>query len=217
MQRLAFAGALAERLGQETPAGILIGDLHCQCAQKLPARCSVKIGQRAAQSGWAWRLHQEETFACTDTGDKDSDPCMVGLYAWGWNSAGQLGVGHTQVSLQHLCARTRTRTRPTLPICSFGAHAGLQKNVQTPRLVKSLMNKRISMVACGGPSTVLLTDDDEVWAFGANNRGQLGLGENSESMEPKMLAPPKGMPKASWKVELIACGYAHTVFLADNG
>jgi alpha-tubulin suppressor-like RCC1 family protein len=87
--------------------------------------------------------------------------------------------------------------------------------MKKPGKVGPLKDKRVSMVACGGPYTVLATDDEEVWAFGANARGQLGLGEQSEeSMQPKMLPPPKGM--LSWKVELIACGYAHTVFLTDN-
>lgn len=87
--------------------------------------------------------------------------------------------------------------------------------MKTPGLVGPLTDKRVSMVACGGPYTVLATDDEEVWAFGANARGQLGLGEMSEeSMQPRKLPPPKGL--LSWKVELIACGYAHTVFLTDN-
>ena len=80
-----------------------------------------------------------------------------------------------------------------------------------------LTDKRVCMVACGGPYTVLATDDEQVWAFGANARGQLGLGAEQtedESMEPMLLSPPQGL--LSWKVELIACGYAHTVFLTDN-
>jgi len=83
--------------------------------------------------------------------------------------------------------------------------------------VAPLTDKRVCMVACGGPYTVLATDDEQVWAFGANARGQLGLGAEQtedESMEPMLLSPPQGL--LSWKVELIACGYAHTVFLTDN-
>lgn len=90
-----------------------------------------------------------------------------------------------------------------------------QDDIKQPRLVGALVNKRIRMVACGGPYTIFATEDEEIWACGANSRGQLGLGEQfTESMEPKMLAPPKGM--VSWKVEMIACGHAHTIFLTDN-
>jgi alpha-tubulin suppressor-like RCC1 family protein len=87
--------------------------------------------------------------------------------------------------------------------------------MKKPGLVGPLTDKRVCMVACGGPYTVLATDDEQVWAFGANARGQLGLGEQSdESMVPRKLSPPKDL--LSWKVELIACGYAHTVFLTDD-
>ena len=102
----------------------------------------------------------------------------------------------------------RTRLKPAAPLPA-------QLDMKIPGLVGPLTDKRVSMVACGGPYTVLATDDEEVWAFGANARGQLGLGEQSEeSMKPRKLPPPKGL--LSWKVELIACGYAHTVFLTDN-
>jgi hypothetical protein len=136
--------------------------------------------------------------------------------------------------------------------------------MKRPGSVVPLEDKHVSMVACGGPYTVLATDSDEVWAFGANARGQLGLGgqssvclcvhrwpaqlttggrvvvgeQSDESLIPKQvggkpgsylsdnmqvlwgrcacvqLPPPRG--HLSWKVELIACGYAHTVFLVED-
>ena len=80
--------------------------------------------------------------------------------------------------------------------------------------VGPLADKRVAIVACGGPYTVLATDTEEVWGFGANARGQLGLGHVMDQLQPCRLDPPK--PLLSWKVELIACGYAHTVFLTDD-
>ena len=110
----------------------------------------------------------------------------VGLSAFGWNGTGQLGTGD-------------------------------KVDMKRPGIVEPLQDKSVSMVACGGPYTVLATDTDEVWAFGANSRGQLGLGEEAvaqESLVPQQLKPPRGL--TSWNVELIACGYAHTVFLVEN-
>jgi hypothetical protein len=45
-------------------------------------------------------------------------------------------------------------------------------------------------------------------------RGQLGLGHVMDQLQPCRLDPPA--PLLSWKVELIACGYAHTVFLTHD-
>lgn len=48
----------------------------------------------------------------------------------------------------------------------------------------------------------------------ARHRGQLGLGHVMDQLQPCRLDPP--LPLLSWKVELIACGYAHTVFLTHD-
>ena len=148
----------------------------------------------------------------------------TGLYAFGWNGAGQLGTGDKedmkvrpppQASTQQLRRACSLRLPP--PQWRSEADQPLAPAPQTPGRVAPLTDKRVCMVACGGPYTVLATDDEQVWAFGANARGQLGLGAEQtedESMEPMLLSPPQGL--LSWKVELIACGYAHTVFLTDN-
>eukprot|EP01052_Picozoa_sp_SAG31_P050125 SAG31_NODE_11301_length_1044_cov_1.044444_1_plen_214_part_01 len=87
-------------------------------------------------------------------------------------------------------------------------------NKKTACPVAPLDDKRVAMVACGGPYTVLATDSEEVWGFGANTRGQLGLGHTIDQLMPCRLEPPK--PLVSWKVEQISCGYAHTVFLTED-
>jgi alpha-tubulin suppressor-like RCC1 family protein len=39
-----------------------------------------------------------------------------------------------------------------------------------------LHGKLVELVACGGAHTVVKTSSQEVYAFGLNNKGQLGLG-----------------------------------------
>ena len=43
-------------------------------------------------------------------------------------------------------------------------------NKKTACAVEPLADKRVAIVACGGPYTVLATDTEEVWGFGANAR-----------------------------------------------
>jgi hypothetical protein len=43
-------------------------------------------------------------------------------------------------------------------------------NKKTACAVEPLADKRVAIVACGGPYTVLATDSEEVWGFGANAR-----------------------------------------------
>lgn len=43
-------------------------------------------------------------------------------------------------------------------------------NKKTACAVEPLADKNVAIVACGGPYTVLATDTEEVWGFGANAR-----------------------------------------------
>ena len=69
------------------------------------------------------------------------------VWAWGDNSSGQLGLGHT---------------RP----------------VTGPSKVLGLPSKVLA-VAAGSQHSAALLADGSIWVWGANNRGQLGLGESN--------------------------------------
>lgn len=73
---------------------------------------------------------------------------------FGKNNAGQLGLGHWGTN-------QRAPDRPVrLP--------RIDPPPAVPRLVKK--------VACGGRHTVVLSTSGELWSFGANEHGQLGMG-----------------------------------------
>ena len=76
------------------------------------------------------------------------------IRTFGKNSSGQLGLGHwnsTQRTPDKLVRLPRIDPPPPVP-----------------RLVKK--------VACGGRHTVILSTAGELWSFGANEHGQLGMG-----------------------------------------
>ncbi|XP_075447285.1 RCC1 and BTB domain-containing protein 2-like isoform X2 [Ascaphus truei] len=104
------------------------------------------------------------------------------LYAWGYNNSGQVGSGSTA-------------------------------NQPIPRKVTScLQNKVVVSIACGQMCSMAVVDNGEVYAWGYNGNGQLGLGSSGNQPTPCRIAALQGI-----RVEQVVCGYAHTLALTDEG
>lgn len=104
------------------------------------------------------------------------------VYAWGQNNCGQVGSG-------------------------ISSHQG------APRKVNSgLTGKKVVSVACGQTSSVAVTDSGEVYGWGYNGVGQLGIGNYVNQLNPS-----KVTALATVVIEKVACGYAHTLALSDEG
>ena len=67
-------------------------------------------------------------------------------------------------------------------------------------------------VTCGQTSSMLILDSGEVFGWGYNGNGQLGLGSNSNQLSPCRIALLNGLV-----IVKIVCGYAHTLALTDEG
>ena len=76
------------------------------------------------------------------------------VHTFGKNSSGQLGLGHWRT-----CQRS-----PDAPV----RLPRIDPAPTVPRLVKK--------VACGGRHTVILSTSGELWSYGSNDHGQLGMG-----------------------------------------
>ncbi|XP_053563999.1 RCC1 and BTB domain-containing protein 2 isoform X2 [Bombina bombina] len=104
------------------------------------------------------------------------------VYAWGYNNSGQVGSGSTA-------------------------------NQPIPRKVTScLQNKVVVGIACGQMCSMAVVENGEVYAWGYNGNGQLGLGSSGNQPTPCRIAALQGI-----RVEQIVCGYAHTLALTDEG
>jgi alpha-tubulin suppressor-like RCC1 family protein len=73
-----------------------------------------------------------------------------------------------------------------------------------------LHGKFVDMVACGRGHTLCVCQL-EVFAWGANDKGQLGIGSLFDSPFPKAVVALQGS-----QVDGIACGFAHTVVLSQR-
>ncbi|XP_077578799.1 RCC1 and BTB domain-containing protein 2 isoform X2 [Stigmatopora nigra] len=104
------------------------------------------------------------------------------VYAWGYNNSGQVGSGSTA-------------------------------NQPTPRRVSScLQSKVVVNIACGQLCSMAVLDNGEIYGWGYNCNGQLGLGNTGNQQTPCRVAALQGV-----KVVQVACGYAHTLALTDDG
>ncbi|KAM9477010.1 putative E3 ubiquitin-protein ligase HERC3 [Clarias gariepinus] len=86
-----------------------------------------------------------------------------------------------------------------------------QSNI--PRKISPLNNLHIAQVACGSYHTVVLTKDGQLFTWGQNSRGQLGLGKGEpSSLSPQPLKSLCGIPLAQ-----ISAGGDHSFALSLSG
>jgi alpha-tubulin suppressor-like RCC1 family protein len=97
------------------------------------------------------------------------------VWGFGFNRYGQLGLGDN-----------KDRIKPT-PILSQGDKI------------------KAKFVSCGDYHTMMIDLDDNVWSFGDNQYGQLGLGDNQRRDIPTLLE--------NIKARSISCGRWHTMII----
>ena len=67
----------------------------------------------------------------------------------------------------------------------LGTSRGLKNTI--PRLVPALEGFFIEDIAVGSEHTLALTNEGQVWAWGSNRDGQLGLGHYHYMIEPEVI------------------------------
>nr|CAD7459960.1 unnamed protein product [Timema tahoe] len=104
------------------------------------------------------------------------------VYAWGQNNCGQVG-------------------------------SGMSTNQSAPRKVNSCIGgKKVVSIACGQTSSMAVVDSGEVYGWGYNGNGQLGLGNTVNQLNPSRVTNLHGVV-----VTKIVCGYAHSMAVSDVG
>lgn len=105
------------------------------------------------------------------------------IYAWGMGSDGQLGLNN------------------------------FEECVRVPRNIKSLSDVQIAQVACGYRHSHALSKGGQVYSWGQNRFGQLGLGMDGHSISsPQLIQSLQGIPFAQ-----ISAGGAHSFALTLSG
>ena len=105
-------------------------------------------------------------------------------------------------------------------VFSFGSDASGQLGhnqgsnmLRVPRLVKSLATMKVVAVGAGQYHSAALTAGGQLYTWGNNSRGQLGLGRTSDMVfTPTLVESLAGLPLAG-----ICCGGNHTVAVTRSG
>ncbi len=106
------------------------------------------------------------------------------VFAWGSDRYGQLGLGNKQTGRCYCIPR----------FCSF--------------------NVTIRSVSCGDEHSAFITGKGQIFTFGSNSEGRLGLGDKSvaQSSTPCLVES-----LCRQRATQVACGWGHTAAVLDNG
>ena len=157
------------------------------------------------------------------------------LFAWGANSEGQLGDGKTNSLLQP----TKIEFTPAgaeaplgwIKVACGDAHTiGIDKDgsmhvwgdnrkgqlgigdltITQKLLPTQVGTKKWSLVAAGSNHSVAIQTDSSLWAWGANNNGQVGNGASTDVAAPEQVGT-----KTDWLQ--VAAGSEHTIAVSTTG
>jgi alpha-tubulin suppressor-like RCC1 family protein len=146
------------------------------------------------------------------------------LWAWGSNYHGQLGLGKalttvnqpTKIQNSHSFIQISAGNYITMAVDSNGevwyfgdfSHECVRNIVYTPKRVESL--REIKSVSCGSCFWVALGYSGKLWSFGANDEGNLGLGDFTDRLIPCKMKRLKNIVQ-------IASGFSHSLILDTDG
>ena len=145
------------------------------------------------------------------------------LYSFGYNYRGQVrGVTRMSVSQFHLqllqYSVSLTLCFPFPSFCfviTFQLGHGSTTIESVPRLVKSLILKKVISAACSYHHSVLLCSDGSLYSCGRNDCGQLGHGDTVDKKTPHQVTSLGATTDG--KISEISCGQFHTVMLTSGG
>ncbi|RLN96463.1 hypothetical protein BBJ28_00010025 [Nothophytophthora sp. Chile5] len=103
-------------------------------------------------------------------------------YSWGYNDRGQLG------------------------------HENLATKIHIPKLIESLKDKKLGYAAVSYHHSAVITDSGELYTFGMNDCGQLGLDHTQHQSTPQLVKSLEGT-----EATMVACGLYHTIICTASG
>ncbi|XP_070789239.1 RCC1 and BTB domain-containing protein 2 isoform X2 [Pituophis catenifer annectens] len=207
-------------LGTNCSGSLGIGDVQSSIE---PRRINILCGKKLSSLSYGSGPH---VVLATTEGE---------VYAWGHNAYSQLGNGTTSHSYIPCQISTNLVNKKVIEVACGSHHSmvltadgevyswgynnsgqigsGSTANQPIPRRVTGCLQNKIAInIACGQMCSMAVIENGEVYVWGYNGNGQLGLGNGGNQPTPCRIAALQGI-----HVQRIACGYAHTLVLTDEG
>ncbi|KAL7693108.1 putative regulator of chromosome condensation 1/beta-lactamase-inhibitor protein II [Plasmopara halstedii] len=215
-------GAGVFTFGQNTYGELALGDTN---DRSIPTR--VELGTSSDQ------IHvvdvacgNEHTVILYENGD---------VFTCGYNNNGQCATGTTEQvptpqfsaglssnrsvrvfsgnGSEHLAAISEKGNLYTVGLNTCGQLGlGTATSIAEASLVKGMAGRRVVDVACSYFHTAIVTDDGHLFACGCNDFGQLGMGDHSSQLIPRLVEYFLRCP-----VLAVACGQHFTVVSLKDG
>jgi alpha-tubulin suppressor-like RCC1 family protein len=122
------------------------------------------------------------------------------VWAWGYNQEGELGNGSTSNAKEAKCVNT----------AEPGDAQVVSSCTDSPTPVRVSALTGVEAIAAGSVHALALKDDGAVWAWGANDQGQLGNGTKSLGGNTLGINTPLKVKDLSG-VELVAAGLDYSL------
>ncbi|XP_059385609.1 X-linked retinitis pigmentosa GTPase regulator-like isoform X3 [Carassius carassius] len=154
------------------------------------------------------------------------------LFVFGSNNWGQLGLGTKTTVNKPTCVKALKSERVKLAACgrthtlvytsrgnlyaSGGNNEGQlglgDCDDRTSFHLVDFFSKHepVKMLSAGSNTSAALTQDGRLYMWGDNSEGQIGLGKESNSLNPREISVGK---RVSW----VSCGYYHSAFVTVDG
>jgi len=118
------------------------------------------------------------------------------LYSWGWGDRGQLGLSDWENQNRPKLLKTvnhAPRHAPKVGSGSFllgghgGGELGGRGGAAVLRPVDATVYVKFASISCGQDHCVAVTSEGQVFTWGSNSRGQLGLGDSKSRHRPTLV------------------------------
>jgi alpha-tubulin suppressor-like RCC1 family protein len=160
------------------------------------------------------------------------------IFCWGSNNWGLLGIGSEENRHYKPIANLHLNNEIFIDICCGFGHSLVlttfgevyswgsnnfgqignecNDNQITPFKVNGFRGKKVSMISCGSHHSLALTECGQVYSWGRNEFGQLGLRNTIQTNKPNLV---KIVDENNYTIiiEKISCGTAHSLLLSTYG
>lgn len=157
----------------------------------------------------------------------------LNVYSWGWGDFGRLGHGNSSdlfipqpikglqgIEIKQIACGDSHCLAITMDgeVKSWGRNQngqlglGNTEDSLIPCTIKAFQGISVKMVAAGAEHTAAVTESGKLYGWGWGRYGNLGLGDRSDR-----LVPGEVMSIPGEQMNLVACGWRHTIAVSDSG